>query len=188
MVLTHRAFRHNTITQTPPIPPSFPPLAGYLQSLVIKVPWKNLYSEPVIIKIDGLHLLVTPNAAASYDAGAEEAASLSAKKDAIAKYEASQKAALKRESTTTTPTTPPVPTTPGFTEKLITQIVKNVQIDISRIHVRYEDVVTDPDLPMGAGITLNGLKVWAGLMTDWRRIVDRGTTEGRQGDGRMTDC
>ena len=126
---------------------------------MIKVPWKNLYTEPVIIKIEGLHLLVTPNAAASYDAAAEEAASLNAKKLAIAKYEASQTAALKRDSAVNTPTTPPVPTTPGFAEKLITQIVKNVQIDISRIHVRYEDVVTDPDVPMGAGITLNGLKV-----------------------------
>ena len=117
-----------------------------------------MYTEPVIIKIDGLHLLVTPNTAASYDAAAEEAASLDAKKAAIARYEASQTAALKRENSTT-PATPPVPTTPGFAEKLITQIVKNVQIVISRIHVRYEDVVTDPDLPMGAGITLHGLTV-----------------------------
>ena len=63
---------------------------GYLQSLVVKVPWKNLYTEPVIIKIDGLHLLVTPNAAVSYDAAAEAAASLETKKAAISKYESSQ--------------------------------------------------------------------------------------------------
>ena len=135
----------------------YAPFLGYLQSLVIKVPWKNLYTESVIVKIDGLHLLVTPNAAASYDADAEEAASLNAKKAAIAKYEASHRAALKKEAST--PTAPPVPTTPGFAEKLITQIVKNVQIVISRIHVRYEDVVTDVDVPVGAGITLNGLTV-----------------------------
>ena len=127
---------------------------GYLQSLIVKVPWKNLYTEPVIIRIDGLHLLVTPNSAASYDAEAEQAASLDAKKNAIARYEASQST-----SKASTPTTPPVPTTPGFAEKLVTQIVKNVQIVISNIHIRYEDVVTDIDMPLGAGITLAGLTV-----------------------------
>ena len=103
-----------------------------------------------------MHLLVTPNAAASYDAEAEEAASLAAKKATIAKYEDTKNAAARKAST---PTTPPVPTTPGFAEKLVTQIVKNVQIVISNIHVRYEDVVTDPDVPVGAGITLAGLTV-----------------------------
>ena len=122
----------------------------------MKVPWKNLYTEPVIIQIDGLHVLVTPNAAAAHDPEAEEAASREAKKAAIAKYEKSKNGAASMAST---PTTPPVPATPGFAEKLVTQIVKNVQIKISHIHLRYEDVVTDPDVPVGAGITLAGLTV-----------------------------
>ena len=29
--------------------------------LVLKIPWKNLYSEPVVAEIDGLYLLVRPN-------------------------------------------------------------------------------------------------------------------------------
>ena len=29
--------------------------------LVLKIPWKNLYSEPVVAQIDGLYLLVRPN-------------------------------------------------------------------------------------------------------------------------------
>ena len=29
--------------------------------LVLKIPWKNLYSEPVEAQIDGLYLLVRPN-------------------------------------------------------------------------------------------------------------------------------
>lgn len=34
---------------------------GYLSSLVLKIPWKNLYNEPVIANIDGLNLIVVPN-------------------------------------------------------------------------------------------------------------------------------
>ena len=29
--------------------------------LVLKIPWKNLYSEPVVAQVDGLYLLVRPN-------------------------------------------------------------------------------------------------------------------------------
>ena len=30
--------------------------------LVLKIPWKNLYSEPVVAQVDGLYLLVRPSA------------------------------------------------------------------------------------------------------------------------------
>ena len=29
--------------------------------LVLKIPWKNLYTEPVVAEVDGLYLLVRPN-------------------------------------------------------------------------------------------------------------------------------
>ena len=28
---------------------------------MLKIPWKNLYSEPVVAEVDGLYLLVRPN-------------------------------------------------------------------------------------------------------------------------------
>lgn len=49
-------------------------LSGYLQSfsltvcyiflgkLTLKIPWKNLYSEAVVATLDGLYLLVVPEA------------------------------------------------------------------------------------------------------------------------------
>lgn len=40
---------------------------GYLSSLVLKIPWKNLYNEPVIANIDGLHLIVVPNKGVVYN-------------------------------------------------------------------------------------------------------------------------
>jgi vacuolar protein sorting-associated protein 13A/C len=27
----------------------------------LKIPWKNLYSEPVVAKVDGVYLLARPN-------------------------------------------------------------------------------------------------------------------------------
>jgi vacuolar protein sorting-associated protein 13A/C len=46
-----------------------------------------------------------------------------------------------------------------FVEKLATQIIKNVQVKITDIHVRYEDKVTKPEHPFSLGITLHNLSV-----------------------------
>lgn len=42
-------------------------------------------------------------------------------------------------------------------EKLATQIIKNVQLKISDVHIRYEDAVTNPGHPFSLGITLSNL-------------------------------
>lgn len=40
---------------------------GHIQSLVLKIPWKNIYSEPVIATIDGVQLIVVPNKGVVYN-------------------------------------------------------------------------------------------------------------------------
>lgn len=44
-----------------------------------------------------------------------------------------------------------------FTEKLVAQVIKNLQITIRSIHVRYEDKFTNRHRPFAAGVTLEGL-------------------------------
>ncbi|XP_071611010.1 intermembrane lipid transfer protein VPS13C isoform X1 [Heliangelus exortis] len=46
-----------------------------------------------------------------------------------------------------------------FLEKLATQVIKNVQVKITGIHVRYEDDVTDPQCPISLGMTLSELSL-----------------------------
>ncbi|XP_048376854.1 intermembrane lipid transfer protein VPS13C isoform X4 [Stegostoma tigrinum] len=47
----------------------------------------------------------------------------------------------------------------SFAEKLATQIIKNLQIKITSIHVRYEDAITDPSRPISVGVTLGELSL-----------------------------
>lgn len=42
-------------------------------------------------------------------------------------------------------------------EKLIARMIKNIHIEINRIHVRYEDKVTFKEHPFSIGFTLNRL-------------------------------
>lgn len=44
-------------------------------------------------------------------------------------------------------------------EKLTAQIIKNVQLKINNIHIRYEDKVTQPGKPFCLGVTLKKLEM-----------------------------
>lgn len=44
----------------------------FIGSLVLKIPWKNLYGAPVEATIQDLYLLVVPNQQVKYDATKEE--------------------------------------------------------------------------------------------------------------------
>ncbi|PNI62122.1 VPS13A isoform 6 [Pan troglodytes] len=46
-----------------------------------------------------------------------------------------------------------------FAEKLVTQIIKNLQVKISSIHIRYEDDITNRDKPLSFGISLQNLSM-----------------------------
>ncbi|XP_020917596.1 vacuolar protein sorting-associated protein 13-like [Exaiptasia diaphana] len=66
-------------------------LRGHLGKLVLKIPWKNLYSEPVVAKIDGLYLLVRPNTGIKYNAEKEEKAEQEKKKRQLDAVELARK-------------------------------------------------------------------------------------------------
>ncbi|XP_074183747.1 intermembrane lipid transfer protein VPS13C [Rhinolophus sinicus] len=46
-----------------------------------------------------------------------------------------------------------------FFEKLATQVIKNVQVKITDIHIKYEDDVTDPKRPLSFGVSLGELSL-----------------------------
>jgi vacuolar protein sorting-associated protein 13A/C len=59
--------------------------------LVLKIPWKNLYSAPVEASVEGLFLLVVPNQEVKYDPVKEDKWSHEAKKSELQKIEDAKK-------------------------------------------------------------------------------------------------
>lgn len=45
----------------------------------------------------------------------------------------------------------------SFAEKMATNVIKNLQVTVSDIHIRYEDKYTNPSKPVALGVTLKGL-------------------------------
>ncbi|CAI4228502.1 unnamed protein product [Auanema sp. JU1783] len=120
---------------------------GYLQSLVLKIPWKNLYTEPVIATVDGLDIIAVPNKGVVYNEEKIKKNLADIKQKTLARLEEARKNRRK-------PTDPQADT---FAEKMVTQIIKNLQISVSNIHIRYEDKYTNRHRPFSVGITLESL-------------------------------
>ncbi|XP_057221541.1 intermembrane lipid transfer protein VPS13A isoform X1 [Malurus melanocephalus] len=126
--------------------------AGHIGQLNLQIPWQNLYTQPVEAVLDGVYLLIVPTASIKYDAEKEAKQFLEARQRELQRIEeAKQKIAdrdkVKEEKQDT------------FVEKLVTQVIKNLQLKISNIHVRYEDDITNRDNPLSFGISLQNLSL-----------------------------
>uniref|UniRef100_A0A8K9UVB2 Vacuolar protein sorting 13 homolog C n=1 Tax=Oncorhynchus mykiss TaxID=8022 RepID=A0A8K9UVB2_ONCMY len=157
--------------------------AGQIGKLTLKIPWKNLYNDAVVATLDGLYLLVVPGATIKYDAAKEERYQQEAKQKELQRIEEALLMAARRgeetgvklwtditevrrrQSTSLTPITE-VRKKPQkdekkdtFAEKLATQVIKNLQVKITSIHIRYEDDILDPQQPLSMGVTLAELSL-----------------------------
>uniref|UniRef100_A0A8C4LBM7 Vacuolar protein sorting 13 homolog C n=1 Tax=Equus asinus asinus TaxID=83772 RepID=A0A8C4LBM7_EQUAS len=109
--------------------------AGQIDKLTLKIPWKNLYGEAVVATLEGLYLLVVPGASIKYDAEKEEKSLQDIKQKELSRIEealqkAAEKGIVKAKKDT-------------FLEKLATQVIKNIQVKITDIHIKYEDDVSN---------------------------------------------
>uniref|UniRef100_A0A452J4F7 Chorein N-terminal domain-containing protein n=1 Tax=Gopherus agassizii TaxID=38772 RepID=A0A452J4F7_9SAUR len=110
--------------------------AGHIGQLNLQIPWKYLYTQPVEAVLDGVYLLIVPTASIKYDAEKEDRQLLEAKQRELQRIEnAKQKIADQDKGKEEKQDT--------FVEKLVTQVIKNLQVKISNIHVRYEDDVSN---------------------------------------------
>ncbi|XP_071939359.1 uncharacterized protein [Coffea arabica] len=122
--------------------------AGFVGTITLKVPWKSLGKEPVIVLIDRVFLLAHP-AADSRSLKEEDREKLfQAKLQQIEEAESATLEALSRSK--------PGSPSPGnsWLGSLIATIIGNLKISISNVHVRYEDWISNPGHPFSCGVTL----------------------------------
>ncbi|XP_032846095.2 vacuolar protein sorting-associated protein 13C isoform X3 [Tyto alba] len=125
---------------------------GQIDKLTLKIPWKNLYGEAVVATLEGLYLLIVPGASIKYDAEKEEKYLQDNKQKELARIEEALQRAAEKDK-------PKEEKKDTFLEKLATQVIKNVQVKITGIHIRYEDDITDPQCPISLGMTLGELSL-----------------------------
>uniref|UniRef100_A0A2K6JWX2 Vacuolar protein sorting 13 homolog C n=1 Tax=Rhinopithecus bieti TaxID=61621 RepID=A0A2K6JWX2_RHIBE len=116
-----------------------------LYKLTLKIPWKNLYGEAVVATLEGLYLLVVPGASTMMLKRRKSLQDVKQKE--LSRIEEALQKQQKRSQK-------------GYIcGKLATQVIKNVQVKITDIHIKYEDDVTDPKRPLSFGVTLGELSL-----------------------------
>ncbi|XP_077456591.1 intermembrane lipid transfer protein VPS13A isoform X1 [Stigmatopora argus] len=137
--------------------------AGHIGCLELKIPWKNLYTQSVEATLDGVYLLIVPTASIKYDGEKEEKQLQELRQRELQRIEETKLKLAEKEN-------PQLQKQDTFVEKLVTQIIKNVQVKISNIHIRYEDDVTNPQCPMSFGVCLSNLSLQT-CDEDWNPTV-----------------
>ncbi|XP_029017431.1 vacuolar protein sorting-associated protein 13A isoform X2 [Betta splendens] len=148
-ILKNLEIKENALSQLD-IP--FKVRAGHIGRLQLKIPWKNLYTQSVEATLDGVYLLIVPTASIKYDAEKEEKQLQEARQRELQRIEETKLKAAEQEN-------PKLEKQDTFVEKLVTQVIKNLQVKISNIHVRYEDDVTNPNCPLSFGVSLQNLSL-----------------------------
>ncbi|CAF1248487.1 unnamed protein product [Rotaria sordida] len=136
---------------------------GHLQKLSLHIPWKQLYTHPTKITIDGLYLLLTPKTDIEYDPEREEQKRYEEKMEEVHKVEQFRKEIEAYEKNKTVSKRKDT-----FMERLQLHILRNLILSISNIHIAYEDKTTKPDHPFSFGITLNYT-----TNTEWEPMVSK---------------
>ncbi|KAM6183629.1 intermembrane lipid transfer protein VPS13A isoform 1-T1 [Erethizon dorsatum] len=123
---------------------------GHIGTLNLVIPWKNLYTQPVEAVLGEIYLLIVPSSRIKYDPLKEEKQLIEAKQQELKRIEETKQKVDQEHQDEKQDT---------FAEKLVTQIIKNLQVKISNIHIRYEDDITNRDKPLSFGISLQNLSM-----------------------------
>uniref|UniRef100_G1KEL4 Vacuolar protein sorting 13 homolog A n=1 Tax=Anolis carolinensis TaxID=28377 RepID=G1KEL4_ANOCA len=140
-----------------------------LGQLNLKIPWTNLYTQPVEAVLDEIFLLIVPTASIKYDAEKEEKQLFEAKQRELQRIEDAKQKIADQDN-------PQEEKQDTFIEKLITQVIRNLQLKISNVHIRYEDDITNKDLPLSFGVSLQNVSLQTSD-ENWNPCIQDATTK-----------
>ncbi|XP_068984481.1 intermembrane lipid transfer protein Vps13 isoform X1 [Bombus flavifrons] len=119
---------------------------GRLGKLILKIPFKDMWNGQIDAIVEELFILVVPSSQVAYDAEKEARIQLEAKHAELARVEKKKQLAdIKSQEKLDD----------SMIEKLIARMIKNIHIEIKKIHVRYEDHISYKDHPFSVGFTLS---------------------------------
>ncbi|RNA03908.1 vacuolar sorting-associated 13A [Brachionus plicatilis] len=129
---------------------------GHLKKLTLKIPWKSLYTESVKASIDGLTILIAPKSSFSFDEESEKKESRDRKLKEVKRLIELEKSRAKSKPEQDDDTDQK---SDSFGERIQMQVIRNLELEIKNIHVRYEDDFSKPEHPFSAGVTLNSIEI-----------------------------
>jgi vacuolar protein sorting-associated protein 13A/C len=126
---------------------------GFVDELEVNIPWTSLESNPVKILINGVYLLVAPLDVSNIDPlEAYQRTRLARQGKLVQAEKAVELAAMMLESDDENKSL-------SYVQRLTTNIIDNLEINLRNIHIRYEDKQSIPGSLFSFGITLESFVV-----------------------------
>ncbi|KAL7618287.1 hypothetical protein Lser_V15G01600 [Lactuca serriola] len=122
--------------------------AGFVGTITLKVPWKGLGKEPVIVLIDRVFILAHPASDGRSLTAEEREKIFESKLQQIEEAETATLDAISKAKLGN------APAGNSWLGSLIGTIIGNLKISIGNVHVRYEDPISNPGHPFAVGFTL----------------------------------
>ncbi|XP_021714350.1 uncharacterized protein LOC110682332 isoform X2 [Chenopodium quinoa] len=122
--------------------------AGFIGTITLKVPWKSLGKEPVIVLIDRVFVLADPAPDGRTLKEEDRERLFQDKLHQIEETEAATLEAMSRSKLGSNASGN------SWLGSLIATIIGNLKITISNVHIRYEDTVSNYGHPFACGVTL----------------------------------
>ncbi|TRY69082.1 hypothetical protein TCAL_09656 [Tigriopus californicus] len=131
---------------------------GKVSKLVIKIPWFHLFSDKTVIEVEGLHLLVVPSTSVKYDEEKERRLQNEAKQKRLQRTEEAKR--LEQDASELKDKKAGDGSDDTFVERLVANIIKNLEVSIKKVHIRYEDKqMSTGRYPFAAGVTLEHVQM-----------------------------
>lgn len=127
---------------------------GHIGKLTAIIPWSSLYSSPVQLSLQDVFVVAVPNVLEEYDDDIEAERAWQAKKKQLNLIETTKRNLDIQSDQKRKNFNEVAQEDDGFVTKLAAQVIRNVQILITNIHIVYEDKFTDSLNPFQFGLTL----------------------------------
>lgn len=118
---------------------------GTIGQISLQIPWTGLYTQPIIINVQDVLILVGPAVSNQFfDSEREKRLIRAAKKKILQDLESESEVLGGPQN---------------FFENLLTTIVNNVQIFIRNVHIRYEDSISSTEGSLACGLCLQSMSI-----------------------------
>nr|P87319.2 RecName: Full=Intermembrane lipid transfer protein vps1301; AltName: Full=Vacuolar protein sorting-associated protein 13a [Schizosaccharomyces pombe 972h-] len=131
--------------------------SGLIGTFTLEIPWSNLRNKSLTINIEDIYLSIHPQAKNSLTRDELEQSQQALKQEQLDSFEILRKNF--RETLEESSSNPNISRKQSFIEYLIAKLTDNIQIYIERIHLRFEDNLSDLEKPYSLGLTLYSLRV-----------------------------
>ncbi|XP_056588171.1 intermembrane lipid transfer protein VPS13D [Triplophysa dalaica] len=122
--------------------------AGVIGKITLQIPFYRPHSDPWVISMSQLNLIIGPTPPQEYDEVREREAEREQKKQLLKALEDKWKSECEQKGESYWY---------SVTASVVTRIVENIELKIQDVHLRFEDDLSDPNKPYAFGVCINNV-------------------------------